>query len=96
MRSPAIVFSLVAVSALSPSLVLGSPLPGHSDASAPIDRHRTNGPVSPRGLGFLNEVFARTESYNSPKPVSTSQPKVATIAGYTLGFVARLILRNVS
>ncbi|GJE85966.1 hypothetical protein PsYK624_020460 [Phanerochaete sordida] len=79
MRSPAIVFSVVAVSALSPT-VLGSPLPVHSNIPATLEHRRSN-TVATRGLGFLNDIFARAE----PPAAQTSKPKVATVMGYTLG-----------
>lgn len=80
MRSPAIVFSVVAVSALSPS-VLGSPLPAHSNVPATIEHRRSN-PVTARGLGFLDNIFARADV---PPAATKSKPKVATVMGYTLG-----------
>ncbi|KAI0095305.1 hypothetical protein BDY19DRAFT_902278 [Irpex rosettiformis] len=85
MRSPAIVFSLMAVSALSPTFVVGTPVPVHTEVNT-TDHHRTNS-NSPRGLGFLNEIFARTEPDDAPKTAHAAHtnPKVATIAGYTLG-----------
>ncbi|KAI0706081.1 hypothetical protein BC835DRAFT_3447 [Cytidiella melzeri] len=94
MRSPSLVFSLIAVSALSPTFVVGSPLPTLTDSSSVADRHRTNSnPVAPRGLGF---VFARTEPKDVPRAAPTSKPKVATLAGYTLGYVRIDILTAVS
>lgn len=85
MRSPAIVFSLMAVTALSPTFVVGTPLPPvHSDMST-TDHHRSN-TNSPRGLGFLNEIFTRAESDDDSTPPPRTRPKVATIAGYTIGY----------
>jgi hypothetical protein len=79
MRSPAIVFSVVAVSALSPS-VLGSPLPaGHSFAPTTVE-HRRSTTMAARGLGFLNDIF--------PRAAATSKPKVASIAGIDVGWVS--------
>lgn len=90
MRSPAVVFSLFAVSALSPSLVYGSPVPStHTNAVVPNDVHHRASSVGARGLGFLNEVFARADSTNSGQhPAYTSKPKVASIAGVDLGYVS--------
>ncbi|EKM60909.1 uncharacterized protein PHACADRAFT_24140 [Phanerochaete carnosa HHB-10118-sp] len=79
MRSPAIVFSVVAVSALSPS-VLGSPLPAHSSVPATLE-HRRSSTMAARGLGFLNDVFARADTPAAP----ASKPKVATVMGYSIG-----------
>lgn len=89
MRSPAVVFSLFAVSALSPALVYASPVPSvahRSTTSAPNDHHRAPSAVAARGLGFLNEVFARADSTHTPRPAPTSKPKVASIAGMDLGY----------
>ncbi|KAI0803087.1 hypothetical protein BC629DRAFT_1591179 [Irpex lacteus] len=84
MRSPAVVFSLLAVSALSPTFVVGTPLPVHTEV-ATADHHRSAS-NSPRGLGFLNEVFARTEPDDGAQRSAThTKPKVATLAGYSLG-----------
>ncbi|KAF7789883.1 hypothetical protein EIP86_000831 [Pleurotus ostreatoroseus] len=88
MRSPAIVFSLFAVSALSPSLVYGSPVPNglsqHVNPGA-SDHHRTSSGVAARGLGFLGEVFARSESTPTVRTAPTSKPKVASIANIPVG-----------
>lgn len=89
MRSPAVVFSLFAVSALSPSVVYGSPVPnGVTHGSS--DHHRAPSAVAARGLGFLNEVFVRADSTHvahAAHPTYTSKPKVASIAGIDLGYV---------
>lgn len=90
MRSPAVVFSLFAVSALSPSLVYGSPVPSSAAHSvSQSDHHRASSAMSARGLGFLNEVFARADfaTGNTAKPAPTSKPKVASIAGVDVGYV---------
>lgn len=89
MRSPAIVFSVVAVSALSPS-VLGSPLPVHSTVPSTLEHRRSN-TVTARGLGFLNDIFARADN---PAAAQTSKPKVATVMGYTVGYVFPSPLRS--
>lgn len=86
MRSPAVVFSLVAVTALSPSLALGSPMqtrPTH------VSKLSSN-PVAARGLGFLHEVFARDEP---PQPTPTSHPRLATVQGYKIGYASVIIFR---
>lgn len=92
MRSPAVIVSLMAVSALSPTFVLGSPLPPHADPQSLIERHKIGTPLEPRGLGFLSEVFVRTEPEGAARAAPTSKPKVATVAGYTIGFVVSLLL----
>lgn len=87
MRSPAVVFSLFAVSALSPSVVYGSPVPnGVAHHNGSSDHHRAPSAVAARGLGFLNEVFARADTTHTPRPTYTSKPKVASIAGVELGY----------
>ena len=78
MRSPAIVFSVVAVATLSPT-VLGSPLPTHSFVPTTVD-HRRSTAIAARGLGFLNDIFPRTDA--APKP----QPKVAEIMGLPIPY----------
>lgn len=87
MRSPAVVFSLAAVSALSPSLIFASPLPSRVNSASAVEHRRGSAPVAPRGLGFLNGVFTRSTTDDAPKPHYTSQPKIASVAGYTLGYV---------
>ena len=90
MRSPAVVFSLFAVSALSPSIVYGSPVPsGVTHHTGGVDHHRAPSAVAARGLGFLNEVFARGDStHAAAHPTYTSKPKVMSIAGIDVGCVA--------
>ncbi len=87
MRSPALVVSLFAVSALSPS-VYGSPLPNgivpHANPVA-LDHHKASNGVAVRGLGFLNEVFGRSSSTTTTRAAPTSKPKVATIANLPIG-----------
>ena len=92
MRSPALVFSLMAVSALSPTFVAASPLPA-TESPALVERHRlaSDHPIAPRGLGFLTEVFARTEPDRVPKASPTSKPKVISVADYTIGYVVVLL-----
>lgn len=89
MRSPAIVLSVVAVTALSPT-ILASPLP--TPALLPALEHRRSDTLASRGLGFM-DIFARAET---PKAAPTSKPKVALVGGIPVGygiFVAHASLR---
>lgn len=81
MRSPAIVLSVVAVAALSPT-ILASPLP--TPALLPALEHRRSDTLASRGLGFM-DIFARAET---PKPAPTSKPKVAIVGGLPVGYAA--------
>ncbi|THH02901.1 hypothetical protein EW026_g99 [Hermanssonia centrifuga] len=83
---PAVVISLFAVSALSPSIVCASPVPSmthHSNTPASVDHHRAGNNIAPRGLGFLNEVFARADTADKAMP--TSKPKVLSLADFNVG-----------
>ncbi|KIP12634.1 hypothetical protein PHLGIDRAFT_124141 [Phlebiopsis gigantea 11061_1 CR5-6] len=80
MRSPAIVFSVVAASALSPA-ILGSPVPPHTALASAVE-HRPSSAITSRGLGFLTDIFARADQ---PTAAHTSAPKVAMLAGIPVG-----------
>ena len=83
MRSPAIVLSVVAVSALSPT-ILGSPLPPHSAVASFVEHRRSDTGIAARGLGFLNDIFSRADT---PKTASSSRPKIASVANIPVGYI---------
>ena len=101
MRSPAIIFSLFAVSALSPSLVYGSPVPMVVSHAPISDHHRPSNAVAARGLGFLNEVFVRADAAADPD-APKKKTTVASIAGVNVpayvpsspGFLPRCCYRR--
>ena len=86
MRSPAVVFSVVAVSALSPT-ILGSPLPPSSSLQLSSPEYRRGDTLIARGLGFMSDIITRSEI---PQAAPVSKPKVAEVAGIPVGYVVLL------